>query len=134
MTGQPIRIALLGYDGLQTLDLTGPLDAFGSANDMRRGGYETLIVSLEGKPFVSEAGLKITPDCSLNDAGLLDTLILPGGAGLRSPGVAERVAAALVERAPKLRRLVSVCTGIYGLAPSGLADGRRVTTHWRFAA
>src|SRR5207342_2382756 len=27
----------------------------------------------------------------------------------------------------------SVCTGIYGVAPTGLLDGRRVTTHWRFA-
>jgi transcriptional regulator GlxA family with amidase domain len=26
-----------------------------------------------------------------------------------------------------------VCTGIYGIAPSGLLDGRSVTTHWRFA-
>lgn len=134
MTGQSIRVALLAYDGLQTLDLTGPLDAFGSANDLRRGGYETLVVSLDGKPLTSETGLKITPDCALADAGLLDTLILPGGAGLRLPGAAERVAAALVEQAPRLRRLVSVCTGIYGLAPSGLADGRRVTTHWKFAA
>jgi transcriptional regulator GlxA family with amidase domain len=134
MTGQTIRVALLGYDGFQTLDLSGPLDAFGAANELRHGGYETLVVSLDGKPFTSEAGLRITPDCALAEAGLLDTLILPGGAGLRRPGAAGPVAAALVEQAPRLRRLVSVCTGLYGLAPSGLADGRRVTTHWKFAA
>jgi len=34
---------------------------------------------------------------------------------------------------PRIRRIASVCTGIYGLAPTGLLDGRRVATHWRFA-
>ena len=29
--------------------------------------------------------------------------------------------------------VVSVCTGAYGIAPTGLLDGRKVTTHWRFA-
>jgi transcriptional regulator GlxA family with amidase domain len=133
MSDSTIRVALLGYDGVQTLDLSGPLDAFCSANGLRPAAYATVVVSLDGAPFASEAGLRITPDCALADAGPLDTLILPGGEGLRRPGMAARVAEAVRERAPELRRIVSVCTGLYGLAPSGLVDGRRATTHWKFA-
>jgi transcriptional regulator GlxA family with amidase domain len=44
------------------------------------------------------------------------------------------MAEAIAARAGEVRRLVSICTGLYGLAQSGLADGRRVTTHWKFAA
>lgn len=134
MADSVITIALLGYDGLQTLDLTGPLDALGSANSLRPGSYRTIVASLDGRQFVSETGLRIVPDCALDDAGPIDTLILPGGEGLRRDGVAEGIADALRRRAPSLRRIVSICTGSYGLAPSGLADGRRITTHWRFAA
>lgn len=133
MARPPICVALLGYDGVQTLDLAGPLDVFAWANVLHPGAYATVIVSLDGAAFASSAGLRVTPDCALAKAGPLDTLILPGG-GLRRPGTADRVASAVRERAAELRRIVSVCTGIYGLAPSGLADGRRVTTHWDFAA
>ena len=130
----PLAIAILGYDGLQTLDMAGPLDALASATTHHTGAYRTLIVTLDGKPVTSEAGLRITPDLALAEARALDTLILPGGEGLRRPGTAASIAAALLQRAPDLRRLVCVCTGIYGLAPSGLLDGRRATTHWHFAA
>ncbi len=133
MTTPPIRVALLGYDGMQTLDLVGPLDTFEWATTLHPGAYEYMVVSLDGAPFVSGAGLRVTPECALAEAGEIDTLILPGG-GLRdSSSAAERVAHAVRSRAAGLRRIVSVCTGIYGLAPSGLADGRRVTTHWDYA-
>ena len=133
MADQPINVVILAYEGDQTLDVVGPLDAFASAESTSPGSYRTKVVSLDGKRFLSETGLRIEPDCALGDAGPIDTLVLPGGASLRRSGTAEPIAEALRRIAPKLRRLVSVCTGLYGLALSGLADGRRVTTHWKFA-
>jgi transcriptional regulator GlxA family with amidase domain len=127
------RVAFLGFDGFQAMDICGPLDAFDSANQFRAGSYDTVITSLDGRPCASESGLRIAPDTSLAQAGTIDTLIIPGGAGLRRLGVGEAIGAAVRACAPGLRRIVSVCTGIYGLAPSGLADGCRVTTHWRHA-
>lgn len=133
MTEAPLQIGLVGFDGVQTLDLTGPLDAFGAANQARPGAYVLTILSLDGAPFSSEAGLRIVPDGVLTDAGALDTLIIAGGEGLRRGDTASRIASAIMAREADLRRIVSVCTGIYGLAPTGLLDGRRVTTHWDHA-
>ena len=130
----PVTVAILGYEGVQTLDLTGPLDALAAATAQRPGAYRTCVATLDGRPFTSETGLRITPDLALAEAGALDTLILPGGEGLRRPGAAAPIAEAILQRAPHLRRLVCICTGIYGLAPTGLLDGRRATTHWGFSA
>ena len=45
-------------------------------------------------------------------------------------GAGEEAARWIARRAHRIRRIASVCTGVYGIAPSGLLDGRRVTTHW----
>jgi transcriptional regulator GlxA family with amidase domain len=131
--GPPIRVAILGYDGLQALDLVGPADAFTAANDAQPGAYRVVTVSLDGLPFVTESGLKITPDSAIGEALPVDTLIIPGGAGLRKPALSEQVAAAIAGIVPQCRRVVSICTGLFGLAPTRLLDGCEVTTHWRYA-
>jgi transcriptional regulator GlxA family with amidase domain len=91
-------------------------------------------IGLRRRACASESGVALTPTCTLDDAPMLDTLIVPGGGGLREPSVNRAVSAWIARNAPRIRRVASVCTGIYGLAPTGLLDGRRVTTHWRFAA
>ena len=39
----------------------------------------------------------------------------------------------ILKRVNDTRRIGAVCTGIYGVAPTGLLNGREVTTHWRLA-
>jgi transcriptional regulator GlxA family with amidase domain len=74
------------------------------------------------------------PTCTLYDAPPFDTILIPGGIGSRSFNTDARLLDWLRHRSSTTRRLVSVCTGIYILAATGLLDGRRVTTHWRYAA
>jgi transcriptional regulator GlxA family with amidase domain len=75
----------------------------------------------------------MSADVSFADAPALDTIVVPGGAGLRKPEVADAVVAFLKQRERRTRRIVSVCTGFYALAQAGFLDGRRATTHWQFA-
>jgi transcriptional regulator GlxA family with amidase domain len=51
---------------------------------------------------------------------------------VRDPRTANRIGAWIKSRSRRLRRIVAVCTGVYGVAASGLLAGRRVTTHWRY--
>lgn len=134
------RIGFLAFDGVQALDLIGPADAFASDafqalakesdNDLPPRPYEVVIVGLQGKRFTASSGIVMRANATVPMNVKLDTLIIPGGAGLRRPGVAEYAAKWITSRIPHVRRIASVCTGIYGLAATGLLDGRKVATHW----
>jgi transcriptional regulator GlxA family with amidase domain len=135
----PLRIGFVGYDGANALDIVGPAEAFASACCDNGSGklyrcYQVSIIGHNRKPFTTESGIIFQPIQTTETAPKLDTLIIPGGRGLRDPKTNAKVAKWLTARAKKCRRIASVCTGIYGLAATGLLDGRRVTTHWRFAA
>ena len=133
--GRTLVIGLLAYEGVQALDLTGPLDAFGAANAHAGGArYRLCVVGMDRAPLRAENGLQVLAECTLDEAPAFDTLLVPGGAGSRVLDRDPRLLGWLRARAPTTRRMVSVCTGIYLLAAAGLLDGRRVTTHWEHAA
>jgi transcriptional regulator GlxA family with amidase domain len=135
MGAKPKRIGLLLFDGVTALDVAGPMDAFTSTRLERdEPGYELCTIGLTRKEVSAECGLMMRPRTTLAECPSLDTLIIPGGRGLREERTNGIVADWIKRRAPMTRRIASVCTGIYGLAPTGLLDGKTVTTHWRFAA
>lgn len=132
-----MRIGVLGFEGVTALDLVGPAEAFATAriddgDGAPRPAYEVVILGVTTKPFTAESGVVFKPHRGLDGKVDLDTLIVPGGCGLRNARINARVTSWLRANAPRFRRVASVCTGIYGLAATGLLDGRRATTHWRF--
>lgn len=129
-------IGILGFENITALDIAGPADVFATASGLAPGGkpYRVIVIGVTGSTFTSDAGLVFSPEHTLRNVPALDTLIIPGGSGLREPRTNALFCSWLKKRAPCIRRVVSVCTGIYGIAPTGLLDGRRVTTHWNFAA
>lgn len=135
----PRRIGILGFDDVQALDLIGPADVFRSDAlaapdfcDGKEPPYEVVVIGVGAKQFTASNGVQFVAHHLLPTRIALDTIIVPGGSGLRAGQLAETVAEWITVCASRVRRIASVCTGIYGLAPTGLLDGRDVATHWAF--
>lgn len=132
----PKRIGLIGFDQVTALHLVGPAEAFRAAVlDDGYGGripcYEVCTVGVPADRFRAESGVEFQAQATPADAPEFDTIIVAGGTGVRERG--DEIASLLLQRAPETRRMASVCSGLYGLAPTGLLDGREVTVHWRCA-
>ncbi|USI73524.1 GlxA family transcriptional regulator [Sphingomonas morindae] len=136
---RPLRVVLLAYDGMNLLDLAGPLQALNTANRSAPSGeparYEMIVASGKGGAVVTSAGLPVVTVAvsSLADTPI-DTLVAPGGCVGEEYEVAPALSEFIAERAGTVRRLCSVCTGAFLLAAAGQLDGRRVATHWAWLA
>jgi transcriptional regulator GlxA family with amidase domain len=135
---RPIRVGLVGFDDVTALHLVGPADTFvAAALDDGYGNripcYTVHTIGVFSDRFRAEDGLMFEAQTTLNAAPVLDTIVIAGGKGIRRPEVSDKVAAWILKRVNDTRRIGAVCTGVYGVAPTGLLNGREVTTHWRFA-
>jgi transcriptional regulator GlxA family with amidase domain len=119
---------ILIFDGVEELDFAGPYEIFGAAAYLRPGD-RVVTISRGGQPIRGAKGLRVAPDHALDDAPHLDVVVVPGGRGVRDAMKDGATCEFVTSRAAGAKFVTSVCTGALLLLSTGLARGKRVTTH-----
>ncbi len=132
-------MVVVGFPGVQALDVVGPFDVFTSATlflasrDRFDDGYAVTLASIDGEPVTTGTGLALMAQRLPDPHESVDTVVIPGGWGVDEVRQNGDVIAWIKAASEHARRVVSVCTGAFLAAEAGLLDGCTATTHWASA-
>jgi transcriptional regulator GlxA family with amidase domain len=129
-------VAIVIHEGVQALDVAGPLDVFIEANNFLDCGnhYETLLVAAGREPSRASNGIKMSADLTFKEApGGFDIILVAGGPTLPEAEPDPELVSWVQEAPWRASIYGSICTGAFVLGHAGLLDDRRVTTHWQNA-
>lgn len=130
-------VALIIHDGVQALDVAGPLDVFAAANGFlpEQDHYRCLLVGRTRTPVRCSNSMWMTADLSFEEAARpFHTVLVAGGPALPDRPADDAMSDWLRQWGVRAERYGSICNGAFALGHAGLLDGKTVTTHWLCSA
>ncbi|MGO4380967.1 GlxA family transcriptional regulator [Pseudoduganella sp. RAF19] len=131
-----MKLTLVVLDGVQALDLAGPMDVFAEANLFlpKKDQYEITLVGEKPGSVMCSSGVEFKVHYDYRNFHAESELLLVAG-GPRYPEYRPEpeLAEWLGERARHASRFGAVCNGVFLLGHAGLLAGREITTHWDHA-
>lgn len=131
----PVLVAVVVGRGANVMDVAGAWETFQDVMVPSRGStmdeqmpFRLALVSDTKAPFEATGGLTMTPHFSFDDPVPQPNIIVMGAQGDHTP----KKIAWIRETSKKADVTMSVCTGAFLLAKTGLLDGLQATTHHDF--
>jgi AraC family transcriptional regulator, transcriptional activator FtrA len=127
------RVAVLVFDRISPFELGVLCEVFGTdRTDDGFPAYDFALCSIDGGPIRTSSGFTIQPHAGLSPLETADLVAVP--AHPIATNVPQAATDALRRAHERGAWVLSVCSGAFLLGQAGLLDGRRATTHWRYAA
>jgi len=120
-----IPIAFPISQGAVLIDFAGPWEVFQNVDIPGRSGeaFHLYTVSETAAPITASGGMKIVPDYTFANAPKPKVIIIPAQRG------SDAMIQWIRKSAPTADLTMSVCTGAFHLAKTGLLSGKSATTH-----
>ncbi|KAH6955161.1 hypothetical protein HG530_015695 [Fusarium avenaceum] len=138
ITGSQIRnVGVVLFQALDMIDVFGPLDPLQLISlSVQKLNLHLIAETLDPvttapvsmNKFNSSFFPTIPPTNTFDDDLDLDLLIVPGGGGARNPNL-QAVTAYIAKMYPKVKVLMTICTGAGVAARAGVLDGHMATTN-----
>ncbi len=127
------RVVAIAYDGLCTFEFGIATELFGLARpELGVPWYDYRVIAASGEPIRATGGVTMTASADLRHVRNAGTIVLPGWQD-KDDIPPSALLAAIRTAHRRGARVMSICSGVYVLAATGLLDGQRATTHWRYA-
>ena len=128
----PARVVVLAYDGLCTFEFGVAVEIFGLPRpEMGESWYRFAVAGVDEGELRATGGIRILADGDLSLLERADLILVPGWRGIDA-AVPDALCDALRRASARGCQLLSICSGVFVLAATGLLDGRKATTHWRY--
>ncbi len=131
---RPHPVAVLAVPGVSPFELSAVVEVFAMPRPELGSSwsYYVRVCAERPGPVDMLGGFAVETAHGLDVLAASDTVVLPASADVHGDPSRELVDA-IRSAAARGARVVSICSGAFVLAATGLLDGRRATTHWRYA-